>query len=105
MGRIVSGRTPPGQGWQQYPGGGGIWMEVDTTSAGFTQPPTYVTSIGGNSEHWSTTGGSSVYPPTGTLGGDLKRGFRIFLRWAGGGPLDPQRASNNRWHINWIGME
>lgn len=107
MARIVSDRTAPGAGWQVYtgPGGPGIFIQVNTTSGGFTQPPTYVTSLGGNSEHWATTGGSSVYPPDATLGGDLRRGFRVFVRFANGGPIDPARATANGWFINWIGAQ
>jgi hypothetical protein len=105
--RIVADRTAPGAGWQTYtgPGGPGIVIQVNTTSAGFTRTPTYVTSIGGNSERWVTTGGCAVYPPNGTLGGDLRRGFRIFLRFDNGGPIDPARAATNGWHVNWVGME
>jgi hypothetical protein len=106
--RVVSGRTEPGVGWQQQTEGGkkvGIWIQVDTTSAGFTSQPTYVTSLGGNSEHWNTTGGSSVYPPDDALGKDLRRGFRVFIRWDGGNPLEPKKAQDRKWCINWIGME
>jgi hypothetical protein len=106
--KVVSGRTAPGAGWNQQVEAGkkvGIWIQVDTTSAGFTSTPAYVTSLGGNSEHWNTTGGSSVYPPDDALGRDLKRGFRIFIRWRGGETLEPAKATQQGWCINWIGME
>mgnify|MGYP003290013416 CR=1 FL=1 len=105
MGKVVSGRTAPGAGWKNYPppsGEAGISIQVDTTSAGFTSTPTYVTSLGGNAEHWNTTGGSSVYPPD---HGDLKRGFKIYVRWANGAELEPEKATQRGWYINWIGME
>lgn len=106
--KVVSGRTAPGAGWKQQEEAGkkvGIWIQVDTTSAGFTGTPTYVTSLGGNSEHWNTTGGSSVYPPNQDLNRELKRGFRIFIRWRAGEALEPKKAEDQKWCINWIGME
>ncbi|WP_186763282.1 hypothetical protein [Lentzea tibetensis] len=105
--RVVAGQTYPGGGWQTYTGtdGPGIWIQVDTTSAGFTRTPTYVTSVGGNFWHWRITGASSVYPPDATLGGDLRRGFRIYLRFSDGRAIDPVQALNSGWYVNWIGAE
>jgi hypothetical protein len=97
--RIASGRTMPGAtAWQQYPGGAGIYVDVDTSAAQLTITPVYVTSLGGNSSHWATTGASSVYQATAT-------GFRVYVRWDDGGPLTPATAHGFQWHINWIGME
>jgi hypothetical protein len=103
MAKTRSGRTAPGAGWQPYPGGAGIFIQVNTEDADFDETPTYVTSIGGNSSHWATTGGNAVYPPDRALSGDLRRGFRIYIRWANGAPLDPTLAAAYGWHINWIG--
>ena len=99
--RIASGRTTPGStAWQQYPGGAGIFVDVNTTAANLTGTPVYVTSLGGLSNHWATTGASSVYNATAT-------GFRIYVRWANGNPLTPANANQAawQWHINWIAME
>jgi hypothetical protein len=96
--RIASGMTSPGLGWQQYPGGEGIFIDVDTSSGKFSTTPAYVTSLGGSSSHWATTGGTSVYFPTST-------GFRVYVRWAGGGSLTPANATGFGWHIKWMGME
>lgn len=96
--RIASGVTSPGLGWQQYPGGAGIFIDINTSSGKFATTPAYVTSLNGNSSHWATTGGTSVYSPTPT-------GFRVYLRWANGAPLTPGDAASNGWHLKWIGME
>jgi hypothetical protein len=104
--RIASGQTPPGAtAWQPYPAGNGIFVDVNTTSGKFSSAPAYVTSIGGVSSHWNTTGASSVYGPNvvGTL--PTATGFRVYIRWADGAALTPAQANGFKWHINWIGME
>jgi hypothetical protein len=101
--RIASGKTPPGNtAWQQYPGG--IFVDGDTSSGQFSSPPVYVTSLGGETNHWFTTGASSIY---GTPPADLPtaRGFRVYVRMADGGPISPTQANAWKWHINWIGIE
>jgi len=91
---IASGRTEPGAtNWQVY-SPTGIFVDVDTSSAGFRIGAIYVTSLGGNSSHWATTGGTSIYTPTAT-------GFRVYVRWVDGGPLTPAQANQLGWHINW----
>ena len=94
---LGAGRTQPGLGWQQYSGGAGVLIDVNTSSGKFSTTPAYVTSLGGSSSHWATTGGTSVYSPTPT-------GFRIYVRWADGSPLTPANAAAFGWHINWVGM-
>jgi hypothetical protein len=107
--RIASGQTPPGStAWQLYAPAGnptGIYVDVNTTSGKFSSVPAYVTSIGGQSSHWATTGATSVYGPNvaGTL--PTATGFRVYVRWADGSPLTPAQANGFKWHINWIGME
>ena len=96
--RIGAGRTPPGgTAWQVY-GPTGIFVDVDTRVAGFTQTPVYVVSIGGNSSHWATCGGTSVYNAANT-------GFRIYVRWVDNSALAPVTANQNAWHIEWIGLQ
>jgi hypothetical protein len=96
--RIASGRTNPGStAWVAY-GASGIYVDVDTTAARLTGNPVYVTSIGGTSNQWATTGATSIYAPTPT-------GFRVYVRYADGGPLTPAVANGYQWHINWIAME
>ena len=106
MANTASGRTIPGAtDWQQYQSGNGVFVDVDTSSADFSNKVVYITSLGGRSHHWATTGGSSVYPSP--LGPNTPSGrrFRIFIRWVDGGPLTPDQANALGWHINWIGME
>jgi hypothetical protein len=94
--QLARGSTPVGNtAWQQYPGGEGVFVDVDTSSAGFTSTPIYITSLGGSSGHWWTTGATSIYTPTST-------GFRVYVRWATGGSLTPAMANQLEWHINWI---
>ena len=95
---IAKGSTPVGNtAWQQYPDGEGVFVDVDTSSAGFKTTPIYITSLGGRLAHWSTTGATSIYTPTPT-------GFRVYVRWSIGGPLTPAEANYNQWHINWIAV-
>jgi len=99
--RIASGSTPPGAtAWQQYnpPANTGVYVDVDTSAGRFSTTPVYITSIGGNSSHWATTGATSIYSATAT-------GFRVYVRWADGSTLTPGQANGFQWHINWIGME
>jgi hypothetical protein len=96
--RIASGQTPPGAtAWQVY-SPTGIMVDVNTTSGHFSSVPVYVTSIGGTSSHWATTGATSIYNATAT-------GFRVYVKWSDGSALTPATANANRWNINWIGME
>jgi hypothetical protein len=98
-GLIARGSTPVGNtAWQEY--SGGVFVDVDTSSAGFTTTPIYITSLGGRSDHWWTTGATSIYLPTPT-------GFRVYVRWSTGGsltPLTPEVANQLGWHINWIAV-
>lgn len=101
--KIASGSTTPGAtNWQEYNNGEGIYVEIDTSAAGFTSKPVYVTSIGGNTGHWDTTGGSSVYLAS-------EKGFLVYIKWdknsVSGNPLTPEIANNNQWHINWMAFE
>jgi hypothetical protein len=95
---IGSGTTSPDD-WQTYTGGGGpgIFADVDTSDAHFPDTPVYVCSLHGNSEHWATTGGGSIYAPTAT-------GFRVYVRRHDGGPLTISDAQSLGWHIAWIGQ-
>lgn len=102
---IARGSTPVGNtAWQPYfvPGnvttaGEGIFVDVDTTSAGFTTTPIYITSLGGTGYHWGTTGATSIYNPTPT-------GFRVYIRFPDGSSLTPAFANQLGWHINWIAV-
>ena len=96
--KIASGSTTPGStNWQAY-GSNGVYLDVDTSAGKFATTPRYVTSIGGNSSHWATTGTTSIYNATAT-------GFRVYVRWSDGSALTPVQANSFQWHISWIGVE
>ena len=99
-GKISFGSTPIGNtNWLDYYFNGkqiGIYVDVDTSSAGFTSTPIYITSLGGQAHHWRTVGASSIYEATPTS-------FRIYLQ--GLDAITPQFANENNWHIQWIGIE
>jgi hypothetical protein len=95
---IARGSTPVGNtAWQQYSSGAGVFVDVDTSSAGFATTPIYITSLGGNNAHWGTTGATSIYDATPT-------GFRVYVRWSSGEELTPAVANQFGWHINWIAV-
>ena len=95
--RIASGRTEPGNtAWKKY--GTGIVVIVDTSSGRFSGTPVYITSIGGKTKHWTTTGASSIYKATSTS-------FKIYIRKVNNAEITLDQANQYEWHINWIGME
>jgi hypothetical protein len=97
--QVASGSTPVGNtAWQLYGGSeAGIFVDVDTSLAGFKTTPIYITSLGGMSGHWRTTGATSIYLPTPT-------GFRVYIRLSDGESLTPALANQLGWHINWIAV-
>jgi hypothetical protein len=111
--RIACGHTPPGAtDWKNYPplstdtAATGIYVDVDTTAGKFSSVPAYVTSIGGSSSHWNTTGATSVYGPNVINTLPTATGFRVYVRWASGNnAINKPVANGFNWHINWIGME
>ena len=95
--KICSGKTIEGDtAWIQY-GSSGIYVDVDTSSCGFDATPIYLVNMHGNSSNWATTGGSSAYVRSAT-------GFRIYVRFSDGGPLDPDYANARGWHIQWLAI-
>lgn len=109
--KIFAGSTTPGTtNWQPYsnneaPPGieAGIYVDVDTSEAGFTSTPKYVISLGGLNTHWRVTGASSVYRTTPTS-------FRVYIRFSEIDiislypTLTPEFANGQQWHINWIAV-
>ena len=92
---VIASSTPVGNtAWQQSTDAESVFVDVANIRA-FRNTPIYITSLGGNGSHLQTTGATSIYNPTPT-------GFRVYVRWANGGPLTPAIANQNGWHINWI---
>jgi hypothetical protein len=115
--QIAAGRTEPGKtNWQAF-SSNGLFLDVDTSSAGFTECPIYVTSLAGNAALVHMEGMTSLYPPGAPAGspggpplpgptGPTARGFRVYINFTQNvGPLTPEIANDNRLHINWIGVE
>lgn len=100
--KIASGSTTPGAtNWQVY-STLGIYVEIDTSAAGFTKTPAYVISLAGGRGIWVTIGNNSIYEAT-------EKSFRVYMRWDQTSeikePPTPEFANSNKWHINWIAIE
>ncbi|MBN8232132.1 S8 family serine peptidase [Corallococcus macrosporus] len=88
---LCTAQTPPGAtNWQPY-GTGSMYLDVNTSFCGFLSTPRYITSIGGDTDHWSLNGASAIYFPTAT-------GFRVYVYQAG---ITPALANQRRYHLNW----
>ncbi|MGH1492236.1 MAG: hypothetical protein ACRBK7_23095 [Acidimicrobiales bacterium] len=99
---IGYGSTVPGATlWQPYKGSTkAMFVDIDTSEAGFSATPLYFTSIGGKSRHWEAQGVESVYDAT-------AKGFRIYIQASHPGQstlFTPEEANKRRWHINWFGV-
>ena len=68
-----------------------LFIDVDTSGGHFSEVPSYVTSVSGNSHHWMVTGAASVYAPT-------THGFRVYLDNA----QSAKFAADNSWRVNYI---
>jgi len=80
--------------WVQY-SSNGIYLDVDTSACGFSATPSYTTSLGGTSSHWTTTGSTEIYSATPT-------GFRVYIYSSG---LSTSFANQYGWQMNWLGQE
>lgn len=95
-------QVPPGlctgvtdsDSWKPY--NDQIVIDIDTTSCKFTGSPRYLTSLSGDSNHWSTTGATSIYSET-------ANGFRVYINKEGG--VSTSYASARNWRINWVAVE
>ena len=100
---VCSGSTPPGNtAWMVYGDTPPtqIFVNVDTSACGFKNRPIYLTSIGGTTSHWTTTGGSEPYEVKDFT---YQKGFRIYLNNGSGG-VSPATANTNGWYVQWIGI-
>jgi len=90
-----SGVTPTGSTkWINY-GSNGVYVDVDTSACGFTATPAYVTSLGGSSSQWTSTGSSETYSATATK-------FRVYIYKSG---ITPAQANKWNWHLKWIAQQ
>jgi hypothetical protein len=101
---LCAGRTTPGStNWVQHctagscsaqiGSGTSLYLDVDISSCGFAITPTIVTSLGGDSNHWQTTGAAALYSASKTT-------FRVYVN----GPynMDVAKAKQWKWHMQWI---
>ena len=97
-----SGSTPEdGTDWKYYPDATnptGLYVDVDTSAAGFASTPMYFTSLAGDYWHWEVTGVTAIYNAD-------ENGFRIYLRSTAGNTLTPDNAKARHWRIQWLGIE
>ena len=91
-GSTIAGLT----NWMQY-GQNSIYVDVDTTLAGFAEPPLYFASLGGYYRQWEVDGINAIYYPTAD-------GFRIYLRNELDNYLTPDQANERGWYIQWTGI-
>jgi len=97
--KFACGSTEPGntQWEQRHPDV--IAVDIDTSSAGFSEEPYYFTSIRGNSGHWATTGATSIYPSENK---GWNEGFTIILHFVR--EITPAQANECKWHIQWLAV-
>ena len=92
--RLVVGRTDPHTTpWVQY-NHGGIYVDIDTSSAGFATTPYYFTSLSGHTNNWMAQGVTSIYLPTAT-------GFRVHVGYR---ELTAAQANSWGWSLSWIAI-
>ena len=91
------GQTAPGTtNWKAYTSNS-IYVDVDTSAAGFTETPLYFTSLGGKSNQFDAQGASAIYYPT-------AKGFRIYLKSPTGVVLTPTYANSREWYVQWLAV-
>lgn len=92
---ICFGRTDPtATPWTPY--NNDIVTNVPFTGCNFTEPPLVITSIGGVSNQWRTTGPTSLYDVTAS-------GFTVYVN-ADESDINPDTARQWNWHINWLAV-
>lgn len=90
--KICAGGTPKGStSWSAY-STSGIVVTVPM-SCGFTKPPYVVSSLHGDTSHWTTTGGSEPYTVSASS-------FVIYVS----GLNSPGTANAWGWHIRWVAV-
>ena len=94
--KVRFGATPIGKtDWKLYQNkAGGIFVEIDTTSAGFEETPIYLVNLAGKTSHWTSSGGSNVYAATPTS-------FRVYIQQTN---ITVERANEWEWVVNWIAV-
>lgn len=96
---VKQGQTNPNDWKLNSIGGGGIYVDVDTSSTNFPKTPHYLTSLEGKLHHFDCGGVNAIYNPT-------KNGFRVYIKWIykKANILTPEVAKNNGWYVKWTGI-
>ncbi len=99
--RYVCGETPhtcPGNptNWIQY-SANTVYVDIDTSAAGFGSTPWYFTSLGGSLSHYLSRGATSIYSSTPT-------GFRVYVTYINGNITADTAKCVYTWYINWCGI-
>ncbi len=93
--RIAVGQTPTPAIWKQEQDRENVvYVDVDSSSGGFTAPPFYFTSLHGDSDHWATVGVTSIHKST-------AKGFRVFVHQKG---ITSERARELNWQVKWLAV-
>merc|ERR1712227_510605 len=82
--------------WKQHDSIG-IYGDIDMSDCNFIETPTVVSSLAGDTRHWSTTGGSAPYYPTALS-------FRIYVKYFHEIELTPEEADRYGWHVHWVAV-
>jgi len=91
-GTACAGETPRGStNWVDC-GHQCVSVDIDTSLCGFSDTPVFISSMGGTTTHWESSGSSELYEVSAT-------GFKIHAHWSG---ITTRRANRMGWHINWI---
>ena len=94
--QLCTGESNPAD-WLDYSQPGSMYTEVDMSHCGFVDNPTVITSLHGDSAHWTVEGPSSVYNVTPT-------GFRVYLQ-DDDVTVDSAYATSRNWRIQFIATE
>lgn len=80
-------------------GGGGIFVDIDTSEANFGNTPHYLTTLEWEKHHWNAGGINAIYNET-------SKSFRIYLKWVYKleKPLTASIAEENGWYIKWTAI-
>jgi hypothetical protein len=90
-----SGQTATGTtNWQTY--NSDIYTDVSTSACNFSHTPVFLTTLGGASNHFLTTGANALYGATAT-------GFRSYIDFVNNS-ISPAGANSQQWRMEWIGF-
>lgn len=96
--RICTGSTPIGTtAWDAY-NATTVHVKVDTSACQFTTRPLYVSSLVGESNHYTATGGAAPY----VTDANAKTQFDIYANAATN--WTPADANTQKWHIEWVAI-